>query len=186
MNILPDILSHSLSIHTHVPRLLLIETEGRPDEGLTELFAALALRGSFYAIAGGEWLPTYGFIRSLRRRTAAVHDVLGRIRIARPFTCYQVLDLLTDIRPERTPVLVLDFLHHFHNPDIPSDVRWRVLRQCCKRLESLSLLRPLLVFVQALQTEEYQNFFPLIADMADHVLRAAEAEPVEAFQPVLF
>ena len=186
MDTSPVLFTRSLSVQVHAPRLLLVETEGRQTDGLTELFAALALRGPFYAIAGGEWLPTYALARSLRRKTFAVQDVLGRVRLARPFTCYQVLDLLIDIRPERTPVLVLDFLHHFHNPDIPLDVRWRVLRQCCKRLKSLSLWRPLLVFVQLIQGEEYRSFFPLIANIADEVLQAAEVEATVAIQPALF
>jgi hypothetical protein len=186
MNTLPEIISHSLSQKAQSLRLLLVETEGRPSEGITELFAALALRGPFYAIAGGEWLPTYALVRSLRRRTPAVQQVLGRVRLARPFTCYQVLDLLTDIRPERDPVLVLDFLHHFHNPDIQPDVRRRVLEQCCRQLERLSLSRTLLVFVQAMETEEYRNFFPIVAETADEVLQAAEADNEETLQPVLF
>jgi hypothetical protein len=186
MNTLPELIPRSLSFKTRSPRLLLVETEGRPAEGITELFAAIALRGPFYAIAGGEWLPTYALVRSLRRRTAAIQDVLGRVRLARPFTCYQVLDLLSDIRPERDPVLVLDFLHHFHNPDIPLDVRQRVLQQCCKRLEHLSLLRPLLVFVQALDTDEYRDFLPLVSATADEVLQTAESDGPDALQPVLF
>ena len=175
-----------MTLRNQSPRLLLIETKGRPSEGITELFAALALRGPFYAVAGGEWLPTYALVRSLRRKTSAIRQILGGVRLARPFTCYQVLDLLTDIRPERDPVLVLDFLHHFHNPDIPLPVRQRVLEQCCRRLESLSLVRQLLVFVQALETEEYQHFFPLVAQAADEILQAAETSGEEARQPALF
>ncbi len=186
MDTLPALLPHSVSIKAQAPRLLVVETEGRQAEGITELFTVLALRGSFYAIAGGEWLPTYALVRSLRRRTFSIQDVLSRIRLARPFTCYQLLDLLTDIRPERTPVLVLDFLHHFHNPDIPLAVRQRVLQQCCDRLKSLSLLRPLLVFVQSVQAEEYQSFFPLVAKAADEVLEVAEAGPGSVLQPALF
>ena len=186
MNTFPEIVSHSLSLKARAPRLLLIETEGRPSEGITELFAVLALRGPFYAIAGGEWLPTYALVRSLRGRTPAIQQILGRIRLARPFTCYQLLDLLTDIRPERDPVLVLDFLHHFHNPDIPISVRQRVLEQCCGRLERLSLARPLLVFVQALDTEEYRDFFPRVAETADETLQAAKMSGNEALQPTLF
>jgi hypothetical protein len=97
-----------------------------------------------------------------------------------------VLDLLTDIRPERDPILVLDFLHHFYNPDIPIPVRQRILEQCCKRLESLSLSRMLVVFVQALETEEYRNFFPLIAETADEILQTAEEPGEETLQPALF
>jgi len=186
MNTFPEIVSHSLSLKVQASRLLLVETKERPSEGIVELFAALALRGPFYAIAGGEWLPTYALVRSLRRRTPAIQQILGRIRLARPFTCYQVLDLLTDIRPERDPVLMLDFLHHFHNPDIPISVRRRVLEQCCRRLERLSLARPLLVFVQTLETEEYRDFFPMVAKTADEIFQTAERPGEEAPQPVLF
>ena len=91
-----------------------------------------------------------------------------------------------DVRPERDPVLVLDFLHHFHNPDIPIDVRRRVLRQCCKCMEYLALVRPLVVFVQALQTDEYRSFFSIIENIADEVLQAPAARPVEVLQPALF
>jgi hypothetical protein len=186
MNILPEIVHRSLPQKNQGPRLLVVETDGRPSAGITELFVALALRGPFYAIAGGEWLPTYALVRSLRERTPAVQQVLGRIRLARPFTCYQVLDLLTDIRPENDPLLVLDFLHHFHNPDIPISVRQRVLEQCCKRLERLSLSRTLLVFVEAIQTEEYRSLFPIVAEAADEVLQTAESENTSAQQPALF
>ncbi len=182
MNTLPEILSRALTPPTQLPRLLLVETHGRPSDGLTELFAQFALRGPFYAIAGGEWLPTYALVHAIRRRTPAVRQVLERVRLARPFTCYQLLDLLTDIRPERDPILVLDFLHHFHNSDVQLDVRRRVLDQCCRRLERLSLSRTLLVFVQSLDTEEYRTFFPLVAQAADEILQAAEPDPQPALQ----
>lgn len=167
-------------------RLRLIETAGRQSEGITELFAELALRGPFYAIAGGEWLPTYALVQSVRRRTTDVQQVLGRVRLARPFTCYQVLDLLEDIRPERDPILILDFLHHFYNLDIQPPVRQRVLEQCCKHLQRLALLRPLLVFVERLQTEEYRQFLPLAAAAADEVLQLDEMPKAEEVQLSFF
>jgi hypothetical protein len=174
MHTLPELASHSLQLVSQPRRLQLIETAGRQSEGITELFAAMALRGSFYAIAGGEWIPTYALVQAVRRKTTDVQQVLGRVRLARPFTCYQLLDLLEDIRPERDPVLVLDFLHHFYNPDIQPPVRQRVLEQCCKHLQRLALLRPLIVFVERLPTEEYRQFLPRVAAAADEVLKLDE------------
>ncbi len=46
--------------------------------------------------------------------------------------------------------------------------------------------RPLLVFVQALDTDEYRNFFPLVSAAADEVLQAAESDRAGALQPALF
>jgi hypothetical protein len=186
MHTLPDLASNSLQLVSQPARLRLIETAGRQGEGITELFAALALRGPFYAIAGGEWIPTYALVQSVRRKTVEVQQVLGRLRLARPFTCYQVLDLLEDIRPERDPILVLDFLHHFYNPDIQPPVRRRVLERCCRHLQRLALLRPLIVFVERLQTEEYSLFFPLVAAAADEVLRMDEIPAPEDVQLSFF
>ena len=150
------------------------------------MFAAMALRGSFYAIAGGEWIPTYALVQTIRRKTTDVQQVLGRVRLARPFTCYQVLDLLEDIRPERDPILILDFLHHFYNPDIQPPVRRRVLEQCCKHLQRLALMRPLIVFVERLPSEEYRQFFPLVEAAVDEVLRMDEMPKAEDVQLSFF
>ncbi len=175
MNTLPSLASDPLPLVSQRSRLRLIETAGRQNEGITELFAALALHGSFYAIAGGEWLPTYALVQSIRRRTPDIKQILGRVRLARPFTCYQVLDLLEETRPERDPILILDFLHHFYNPDIQLPVRQRVLEQCRKHLQRLALSRSLLVFVQEMQTEEYERFLPVLTAAADEVLHMQEA-----------
>jgi hypothetical protein len=179
MNTLPDLAFNPLQLVSQPSRLRLIETAGRQSEGITELFAVLAMRGSFYAIAGGEWIPTYALVQSIRRRTTEVQQVLGRVRLARPFTCYQVLDLLEEVRPESDPILVLDFLHHFYNPDIQPDVRQRVLEQCCRHLQRLALLRPLMVFVEQMRTEEYGKFFPQVAAAADEILQTDEMPAAE-------
>lgn len=186
MKPLTDLASNSLQLASQAARLRLIETAGRQNEGITELFAALAMRGAFYAIAGGEWLPTYALVQRIRRETPEIEQILGRLRLARPFTCYQVLDLLEEIRPERTPVLILDFLHHFYNPDIQLPVRQRVLEQCCRHVQRLALSRPLLVFVQEMQTEEYRRFFSMLAAVADEILQADEMVDVEHSQLALF
>ena len=179
MNTLPDLAFNPLQLVSQPSRLRLIETAGRQSEGITELFAVLAMRGSFYAIAGGEWIPTYALVQSIRRRTTEVQQVLGRVRLARPFTCYQVLDLLEEVRPESDPILVLDFLHHFYNPDIQPDVRQRVLEQCCRHLQRLALSRPLVVFVEQMRTEEYGKFFPRVAAAADEILQTDEMPAAE-------
>ncbi len=186
MNTLPDLAAQSVMLVSQPARLRLIEIRGRQSEGITELFASMAMRGSFYAIAGGEWLPTYALVQSIRRRTPQVKEVLGRVRLARPFTCYQVLDLLEDIRPERDPIVVLDFLHHFYNPDIQPGVRKRVLEQSCRQLQRLALSRSLLVFVEQMQTEEYGSYFPLVAAIADDILQTDHVPDPEDGQLTLF
>ncbi len=186
MNTLPDLATQSTVLVSQPARLRLVETRGRQGEGITELFASMAMRGPFYAIAGGEWLPTYALVQSIRRRTPQVKEVMGRVRLARPFTCYQLLDLLEDVRPEHDPILVLDFLHHFYNPEIQPGVRKRVLEQSCRQMQRLALSRPLLVFVEQMQTEEYATYFPLVAAIADEILQTDQVPDPEDAQLALF
>ena len=122
----------------------------------------------------------------MRRKTTDVQQALGRVRLTRPFTCYQVLDLLEDIRPEHDPILILDFLHHFYNPDVQPFVRRRVLEQCCKHLQRLALLRPLIVLVERLHTDEYRQFFPLVAAGCRRGAAAGGSCAVEDVQLSLF
>lgn len=166
--------------------LLLVETKSRESEGITELVSALALRFPLYIIAGGEWLPGYVLTRSVRRRTPEVKQILDRIHLARPFTCYQILDLLSETRPGNEPILILDFLHHFHNEDVELPVRFRVFEQCCKHLERLSLFRPVLTFVQHRPVEEYQQLFPFLISIADQIFQMDGEAATEVSQLVLF
>jgi len=152
-------------------RLLLVETLGRESEGITELIAALALRGPFYVIAGGEWLPGYALTRSLRAKTLQVKQALDHVILTRPFTCYQVLDLVSERRPGNEPILILDFLHHFYNEDVDLPVRFRVFEQSCKQLQRLSLFRTVLVFAQRMPVEHYQRFFSLLTSIADETFQ---------------
>ncbi len=155
-------------------RFLLVETLERQSESITELIAALALRGPFYVIAGGEWLPGYALTRSLRAKTHRVKQCLDHLILARPFTCYQVLDLLNDTRPGSEPILILDLLHHFYNDDVDLAVRFRVFEQSCKHLQRLSLFRPVLVFAQRMPVKHYQQFFSLLTAIADETFQIEE------------
>ena len=123
--------------------------------------------------------------RLLRRRVARIELILGRIRLARAFTCYQLLDLLAGIRPENTPVLVLDLLHTFYVDDIPLDVRRRVLERCGRHLQQLSLSRPVAVLTLRMPSEDYPRFYTMLAALADKIYQAEITGPAVS-QPNLF
>jgi hypothetical protein len=167
------------------PRLLLVVTAGREREGLAGLIAALALRGPACVLAGSDWVPGYGLAHALRRRTVEVAGALERVRLARAFTCYQLLDLLAGTAPDSCPLLVLDFLHTFYSPDIPLPVRWRVLNGCGRHLQRLAVERPVAVIVQHTAEADSPRFFSFLAAIADEVLQALTA-PAESLQPSLF
>ena len=105
--------------------------------------------------------------------------------MARAFTCYQLLDLIANIRPDDEPLLILDFLNTFLNDDIPLPVRFRVLRQCCGHLQRLAFRKPVIVLVQERPIEEYAALYGILAQSADEALHI-EAEPERVCQPALF
>jgi len=166
-------------------RLTLVVAQQYERENITELIATLCLHGPLYVLAGSDWLPGYGLTRLIRHRTPEVRQTLERVHIARAFTCYQLLDLIANLRPDGEPLLILDFLNTFLNDDIPLPVRFRVLRQCCGHLQRLAFRKLVIVLVQELKTENCEAFLSILAQSADEVLQI-EAEPKRVCQPALF
>ena len=177
-----------LNLPTRIPysrRMVLVVIAGHERENITELIAAFSLRGPLYVVAGSDWVPSYGLTRLIRHRTHEVKQTLQRVRVARAFTCYQLLDLVASIRPDDEPLLLLDFLNTFHNDDIPLPVRFRILRQCCGHLQRLAFRKPVAVLIQELPTEDYAAFYTILAQSADEVLRE-EGKQERVCQPGLF
>src|SRR5260370_27962784 len=155
-----------LHLPTQIPyvrRLVLVVTAGSERENITELIADLCLRAPLYVVAGSDWLPGYGLTRQIRHRTHEVKQVLKRVRMARAFTCYQLLDLVASIRPDDEPLLLLDFLNTFHNDDIPLPVRSPLLRQCCGHLKRLAFRKPVAVLIQELPAVDYAAFYSILS-----------------------
>ena len=162
----------------------LVITDRHEQQKIVELIAASALRGSLYIIAGSEWLPSYRVAHSIRRSTVEFERVLNNVRLARAFTCYQLLDLIAAAPTDGVPVLVLDFLHTFFSPDIPLPVRLRTLRECCHHLRGLSHHQPVTVFALREPIKDYEILYPIIAASAGEVLQPA-AEDTTTWQPAL-
>ena len=167
--------------------LLLIKTAGPEHEKIIELITEWILHGTFYLIAGGEWLPNHDEVRySVYRHTTAIEETLNNLILARPFTCFQLLDLLLEAGRQNKPVLVLDFLHLFHDADIELSVRDRVLAQACQAIKQLSLSQPVAVLVPTLSTDAYRQFFPVLAAVVDEILEAEQQPETKAIQGLLF
>jgi hypothetical protein len=156
---------------------------GKQHEGLTELIARFALHGHFHFIVGGEWLPDQDSLRrSVRRYTTAVEETLDHPILGRPSTCLQLRDQLTMADAQQHPIFILDFLHHFDDPDVDLSLRQRVLERCCQRVQHLSRSKPVFILTQYVPTEEYQCFFPFLASIADEILEVEEHSQTEALQ----
>jgi hypothetical protein len=168
-------------------QLLLVKTRGRERDKIIQLITEWVLHGSFYLIAAGEWLPSHDDLRySVFRHTPAFDDVLEDLILARPFTCLQLLDLLIEADQQNKPVLILDFLHLFYNPDVDLALRYSTLEQCCHYTKRLSFSTRVAVLIPHLAVEEYRRFFPFVASIADETLEPEEDPSTEPSQGLLF
>jgi len=177
-----------LNLPTDITRsrgLALILTADKARAGITELIVNLILNGPLFVISASEWLPAYELTRTLRKGTLEVRETLNRLYTVRASTCYRLLDSLVNISTNGEPILVLDFLHTFYDPDIPLRVRFYKLRECCRQLKRLALYRPVLVMTQEMQTEDYEKFLPALGSVADKTF-TLEPEIEQIRQPALF
>ena len=159
----------------------------RQHDELTELIARLALLGPFHLIVGGEWLPDQDSLRrAVRRHTTAVAEVLEHPILGRPSTCLQLRDQLEKANDQPHPVFILNFFHHFYDPDIDLTLRQRVLADCCQCVQVLATSRPVLVLVRVMPVTEYQEFLPSLTSIATEIIEIQEKPNTEAVQPSLF
>ena len=164
--------------------LTLLLTTNKARVGITELIAAEILRSPLFVISGSEWLPAFELTRIIRNRTLEVRETLNRLYTVRASTCYRLLDSLVNIPLKGEPILVLDFLHTFYDPDVPVRVRFYKLRECCRHLTSLAFYRPTIVMTQEMQTEDYEKFSPALLSVADKIFYL-ESEAEQVKQPEL-
>ena len=170
---------------TRVRGLALILTGDKARRNITELIATIVLDSPLFVIAASEWLPAYELTRIIRQKTPQIKQVLNRLRTARTSTCYRLWDTLINLPLQGEPVLVLDFLHTFYDPDVLLRIRLFKLRECCRQLKRLAYYRPIIVITQEMQMEEYEKFSPALLSVADRILYL-EPEPQQVTLAELF
>jgi len=167
-------------------KVTVVITPGRETEKITELIGALILRGTLYLMAGSDWVPAYALTRSIRRQTVHIREVMNGLRLARAFTCYQMLALLESAPPDHDPLLVLDVMNTFFDQDIPLETRSRTFGRCCRHLQRLAVYRPVAVIAQKkLPLSDFQEFEAQLAAITDQVVYM-EAALERVLQPALF
>jgi hypothetical protein len=100
---------------------------------LLDLAAELAARGPLLVLDGGNRFNAYPVARRLRGAAA-----LSRLRVARAFTCFQMLDLLQSTETDGSALLVLDPLATFNDENVPAGEQQYTFRCCVAELIRLS------------------------------------------------
>ena len=126
----------------------------RAIQPLLGLAARLALRAPLRVLDGGNCFNAYVVAQILRpalpqarQQMQEMEAALERIRVARAFTCYQMVTLLDETPATPVATLVLDLLATFRDETVPLAERQRLLEHCLERLKNLAAAAPLIVSV---------------------------------------
>ena len=130
-------------------QLLLLIAPHAGGELMLELIARLACRGQLRLLDGGNRFDVYrcnlAVARQLGGQTAGLPETLGRIHLARAFTCYQMVALLHEIPAQPVPTLVLDLPATFYDENVSLAESLRLLQACLGELHRLNRLAPVAV-----------------------------------------
>ena len=186
-------------------RFSLLIAPDRALEYLLDPVASLAWRGPLLILDGGNSFNVYQVARHIERRRPAwashlashpasqqagqetgLDSILANIQVARAFTCYQVVALLSSTPATPAPTLVLDMLATFADETVPFGERRRLLSACLLELHRLSRLAPLGVSARLPRVEkpETSKLLASLEDAADQVYRYEL--PAVPTQPRLF
>jgi hypothetical protein len=156
---------------------------------MLDLAARLALRGVLRVLDGGNSFNAYTVARNLGRLVGgggdALESALKRIHVARAFTCYQMLTLLSETTAAPYPTLVLDLLATFYDENVQLYESQRLLEECTQHLLRLSRLAPVVVSAQVLRLRspvQDRSILVELLEAAAHQVLYEESSPPAVLQ----
>lgn len=163
---------------------LLLAASPARHELVNTVIVRLACSAPLRVLDGGNCFQAHRVARLLRRQTPELNTALGNIHIARAFTCYQSLALLSEMQALPLPLLALDLLTTFYDESVPLSERQRLLRGCLSQLHRLSRSAPVLVSVGMPPESQPYELVNQLENAADQVWRLetqASPEPLRLF-----
>jgi hypothetical protein len=148
---------------------------------MSTLLARLALAGPVRVLDGGNCFQAYPLARALREKTDQPEVILGRVHVARAFTCYQVSALLSITPSLPMPTLVLDLLSTFGDESVPLAERRRLLEESLAHLRRLSHQGPVAAHASSPAASTPEEFLEQLEAVASQVWRLELPPP----QPLL-
>jgi hypothetical protein len=193
MKTLPEYLPPGTLIrHTDSPfPLLVLIGPYAASQAMLAFAARLALHAPLRVLDGGNRFNAREVARLLRGLDAPdLYGALERIRLARAFTCYQMLALLEQTPPEPQPTLVIDLLDTFYDESASLEERRRLIESCIVHLKTLSSLAPVAASVRPPppSQEDPTGLLEIVQQAADSLWFQEEnpAGSENAIQPELF
>ncbi len=114
-------------------------------EALPSVLTSLSPTVPVCVLDGGNNFNHLAVSRALRRITPDVEQRLNNIRVARAFTCYQVVSLLANAPVGGTVILALEMAATFYDESVNLYERKLLFNQCLDHLERLNQTAPVAV-----------------------------------------
>jgi hypothetical protein len=159
---------------------------------MLSLAARLAIHTPLCVLDGGNRFNAREVARILRSLKAPdLYGALGRIRLARAFTCYQMLALLEQTPPGPSPTLVIDLLDTFYDESAPLNERKRLVGSCLACLKGLVQQAPVVVSLRPPRPPQSDptGFQQLVQEAADSLWfqdpDSTRQNPPQPLQPKL-
>lgn len=171
-------------LEINIPKIALLIGPGAQREAMLEFTAILALRGPVRVLDTGNRFDPYRVSRAIRRQTHLLDAALGRIFIARAFTCYQVITLLQQTPDSPEPKLIFDLPATFYDESVSYVESYRLLQIAAQSLLRLRRQGPVIVSARAVPEGERNGLIKLLRQTADLIL-LPEARAVSNLERLL-
>ena len=160
----------NVALDLHSARLyLLVAPHPEVDQLCDTLIARLALAGAVRVLDGGNRFDAHKIARYIRSQSAQLEALLGRITIARAFTCYQMAALLAEQQSGQAPILVLNLLTTFRDENVPMPDRIHLLHLCIADLKRLAVRSPVLISATPATTPDTTPFLDCVSAAAERM-----------------
>jgi hypothetical protein len=140
----------SPSIEQNSASYILLSGSHAATEAIFPIIARLSTESKIMVLDCGNRFNVFPLAREIRKITPKVTTSLKNISIARAFTCYQVVALLSSLAILPDYAIVLDLLSTFYDENVPVVERKRLLLESIVHLRRLSVPSPVLVTTKPL------------------------------------
>ncbi len=140
-----------------------------PKEVMLAVTTRLALAEPVCVLDAGNQFDAWQVARMARRHTADPDGVLGRLQVARAFTCYQVVSLFEQASAAAVAHVVFNLLATFCDESVPLNESYRLLKIVTGHLNRLRDSTPVVILsVYPPRQKERLGLVQPVLKLADH------------------
>lgn len=149
-----------------------------PREAMLTVTTRLALVGSVCVLDAGNQFDAYQVARMARRHTVEMDQVLDRIKVARAFTCYQVVSLFEQVSEAASAHIIFDLLATFYDENVSINESYRLLGIVTEHLKRLRGMTPVIILgAYPPRRNERVGLVQVLLNLADHTFFWEESSP---------